>query len=214
MPGRRGPQHRPSRAYRRHPVDAHPDTATVKYDLREGLLPPGERGSATQAEHTEEHLRRLGLARALIQTGRAAVATARDVLSAIENEGLDQGSRLSTAVEAVPGGRPSTAGPKEREAARRRVAELRERLGWHQVATSCGQEALVEAVATRLRLGYPRALEELLPYAGPEPPASGWAARPAAHPETEGTQRETPHREVRGFPDRVPPTGFEPALPP
>ncbi|MCZ7416320.1 MerR family transcriptional regulator [Streptomyces sp. WMMC897] len=140
-------------------------TATIKYYLREGLLPPGERVSATQAEYGEEHLRRLGLARALIQVGRVPVATARDVLSAIEDEGLDQGSRLSTAVEAVPGGRPSTAGPKEREAARSRVAELRERLGWQQVTTSCGQEALVEAVATLMQLGYPCALEDLLPYA-------------------------------------------------
>ncbi|MYU47619.1 MerR family transcriptional regulator, partial [Streptomyces sp. SID7803] len=39
-------------------------TATIKYYLREGLLPPGERLSATQAEYDESHLRRLRLVRA------------------------------------------------------------------------------------------------------------------------------------------------------
>ena len=42
-------------------------TATVKYYLREGLLPPGRRISATQAEYEESHLRRLGLIRALTE---------------------------------------------------------------------------------------------------------------------------------------------------
>lgn len=32
-------------------------TATIKYYLREGLLPPGERVTATQAEYDESHLR-------------------------------------------------------------------------------------------------------------------------------------------------------------
>ncbi|MGO4749491.1 MerR family transcriptional regulator, partial [Streptomyces sp. 2MCAF27] len=65
-------------------------TATIKYYLRERLLPPGERVSATQAEYGEEHLRRLRLVRALIQVGRVPVATAREVLETAEDESLSQ----------------------------------------------------------------------------------------------------------------------------
>ncbi|MFI8354714.1 MerR family transcriptional regulator [Streptomyces cyaneofuscatus] len=43
-------------------------TATVKYYLREGLLPAGRRVSATQAEYDEGHLRRLRLVRAQVAT--------------------------------------------------------------------------------------------------------------------------------------------------
>ena len=79
-------------------------TATIKYYLRERLLPPGRRITATQAEYDEEHLRRLRLVRALIQVGRIPVATAREVLAAVEDDSRDQLSRLGAAVEALPHG--------------------------------------------------------------------------------------------------------------
>ncbi|WP_340557606.1 MerR family transcriptional regulator [Streptomyces sp. GSL17-111] len=140
-------------------------TATIKYYLREGLLPPGERVTATQAEYGEEHLRRLGLVRALIQVGRVPVARAREVLDAIEDESLPQDARLGTAVESLPPGRGSTAGPEVLKAAGHRVAELREELGWNRVSATVGQEMLVAAVATLMQLGYPCSLEHLMPYA-------------------------------------------------
>ncbi|GMA88788.1 hypothetical protein GCM10025868_40380 [Angustibacter aerolatus] len=43
--------------------------ATVKYYLREGLLPPGTPTSRTQAQYDEEHVRRLRLVRALLDVG-------------------------------------------------------------------------------------------------------------------------------------------------
>jgi len=48
--------------------------ATIKYYLREGLLPPGEATSATRAEYDETHLRRLQLIRALVEIGEVPVA--------------------------------------------------------------------------------------------------------------------------------------------
>ncbi|MEP6649003.1 MAG: MerR family transcriptional regulator, partial [Lapillicoccus sp.] len=41
--------------------------ATVKYYLREGLLPPGERVSATRADYGPPHVERLRLIRALVE---------------------------------------------------------------------------------------------------------------------------------------------------
>lgn len=58
---------------------------TVKYYLREGLVPAGEATSATQAHYDEAHLERLGLVRVLLGPGGLSVARARDVLAAVDD---------------------------------------------------------------------------------------------------------------------------------
>ncbi|GAA3295699.1 MerR family transcriptional regulator [Streptomyces cinereospinus] len=145
-------------------------TATVKFYLREGLLPPGRRITATQAEYGEEHLRRLRLVRALIQVGGVSVAAAREVLAALDDDSLDHNERLGTAVWSLPHGRP--AGPDEAAdpaTARRRADRLLELLGWgYGPATETTPPAygmLVTAIAALERLGYPCTVEDLEPYA-------------------------------------------------
>ncbi|GAA1429923.1 MerR family transcriptional regulator [Microlunatus lacustris] len=59
--------------------------ATVKFYLREGLLPPGERTSATQARYHDAHLDRLRLVRALTGPGGLSLAAVRRVVGAIES---------------------------------------------------------------------------------------------------------------------------------
>ncbi|MEV5976887.1 MerR family transcriptional regulator [Streptomyces sp. NPDC052114] len=144
-------------------------TATIKYYLREGLLPPGQRVSATQAEYDEEHLQRLRLVRALIQVGRVPVASAREVLTALEDESLDHNSRLGTAVWALPHGPEADEEDAATREARRTVDALLARLDWEH-AQEYGDESpayrmLVTAVATLSRLGYPCAVDDLAPYA-------------------------------------------------
>ncbi|NGO67085.1 MerR family transcriptional regulator [Streptomyces boncukensis] len=134
-------------------------TATIKFYLREGLLPPGERLSATQAAYGEEHLRRLSLVRALIQVGRMPVATAREVLAAVDDETLDQHNRLGVAAWALPSPAPGLAAGEDDEAARtarRAVGTLMAELGWEEFGPgSPAYETLVGAVAALARLGYP-----------------------------------------------------------
>ena len=55
---------------------------TIKYYLREGLLPAGRQTAATQAEYDEQHLRRLRLIRALTGVRGLSVSTTRDLLDA------------------------------------------------------------------------------------------------------------------------------------
>jgi DNA-binding transcriptional MerR regulator len=57
---------------------------TIKYYLREGLLPAGELTSPNQASYGEAHLRRLRLIRALVDVGGLTVAAVREVLSAAD----------------------------------------------------------------------------------------------------------------------------------
>ncbi|MGK5532677.1 MerR family transcriptional regulator [Streptomyces sp. URMC 129] len=139
-------------------------TATIKYYLREGLLPPGRRVSATQAEYDEEHLRRLRLVRALVQVGRVPVATAREVLAAVGDESVDQLSRLGTAVSVLPHGPAATGEDGAVDTARRTAEEVQRRLGWRFVPENPAHGMLVSALAALIRLGYPCDVEQLLPY--------------------------------------------------
>ncbi|MFI6943580.1 MerR family transcriptional regulator [Streptomyces sp. NPDC050418] len=144
-------------------------TATIKYYLREGLLQPGRRITATQAEYSEEHLRRLRLVRALIQVAKIPVSTTREVLSALQDDSLDHNARLGTAVWALPHGPAQDEEDPATETARRRVDTLFERMGWlysrASGATSPAYGMLVTAIVTLERLGYPCGIEDLEPHA-------------------------------------------------
>ncbi|WP_217167840.1 MerR family transcriptional regulator [Streptomyces sp. AC512_CC834] len=145
------------------------NTATIKYYLREGLLQPGRRISATQAEYGESHLRRLRLVRALIQIGRVPVAAAREVIIAAEDESLDHHQRLGAVTMALP---PRSEEPAEDdpavEVARGSVEGLLEHLGWSSESglsmLNPDHRRLIDSVAALVRLGYPCDIEQLLPY--------------------------------------------------
>src|SRR5690606_41148877 len=70
---------------------------TIKFYLREGLLPQGEQTAATRAEYDQSHLRRLRLIRALLEVGRLPVATIRAVIEAVEDEEMSVHEMLGTA---------------------------------------------------------------------------------------------------------------------
>ncbi|MBC2874639.1 MULTISPECIES: MerR family transcriptional regulator [Streptomyces] len=143
-------------------------TATIKYYLREGLLRPGRRVSATQAAYDEGHLRRLRLVRALIQVGGVSVAAAREVIAAAEDTSLDHHMRLGAATWALPRVPAPEAGDEAAEAARGAVDGLLARLGWDparvEVTASPAYRTLLDSVAALARLGYPCGTEHLLPY--------------------------------------------------
>ena len=62
--------------------------ASIKFYLREHLLPAGEAIGATQASYGDEHLHRLRLIKALIDRGGLSVAGARSVLEALDEPGV------------------------------------------------------------------------------------------------------------------------------
>ncbi|MFA7764041.1 MerR family transcriptional regulator [Streptomyces sp. NRRL S-448] len=156
--------------------------ATIKYYLREGLLPPGRRVSATTADYDEGHLRRLRLVRAMIQVGQVPVARVRKVLGHVDDESLGRTMRLGAALWALPhepepadgkghgGGGGGGGGEDEATAAARaEVDQLLRTLGW-STARELGElspvhRSLVAAVATLTRLGYPWDAALMAPYA-------------------------------------------------
>ncbi|MEU5382841.1 MerR family transcriptional regulator [Kitasatospora cineracea] len=113
--------------------------ATVKYYLREGLLPPGRRINATQAEYDESHLRRLRLVRAMIQVGRIPVATVREVLAHVDDDSLGLTVRLGAALWALP--HPAGEAPGAPAEA---AGPSRETAGPSREATGPSREAAVD----------------------------------------------------------------------
>ncbi|MEU6282497.1 MerR family transcriptional regulator [Streptomyces sp. NPDC047028] len=144
-------------------------TATIKYYLREGLLPPGRQINARTAEYDEEHLRRLRLVRAMIQVAGVPVGKVREVLGHVDDESLGRTIRLGAALWALPQVPEPDEDDEYVRAAHQEVDTLLDRLGWgnaRQLTTiSPAYRSLVVAVAAFRRLGYDWGAEQLAPYA-------------------------------------------------
>lgn len=132
--------------------------ATVKYYLREGLVPPGRATGATQAQYDDSHVRRLRLARALVQVGGLSVAAARDVLASIEAADGSLHDVLGAAHSALP---PQL--EEEREPARARA--LAETLGWQVHPEAPALRQLEHALRALDDVGAPASQERLAGYA-------------------------------------------------
>lgn len=69
---------------------------TIKFYVREGLVPAGVRTQVNQVSYDDRHLGRLRLVRALIQVGGLSVASARRVVSALDDQPADPKAALLT----------------------------------------------------------------------------------------------------------------------
>lgn len=83
---------------------------TIKYYLREGLLPAGRRASRTTAEYDAAHVQRLRLVRALIETGGLGIAAVRRVLTVIDAPHPQRLDVLATAQDALTSADDASAG--------------------------------------------------------------------------------------------------------
>ncbi|MEU5631310.1 MerR family transcriptional regulator [Streptomyces rishiriensis] len=144
-------------------------TATIKYYLREGLLPPGRQLNRTTAQYDEEHLRRLRLVRAMIQVGRLPVATVREVLGHVDDDSLGRTIRLGAALWALPQVPEPDADDEYVRAAHLEADDLLGTLGWTNArlltSLSPAYRSLVVSVAALRRLGYEWDAELLVSYA-------------------------------------------------
>lgn len=138
---------------------------TIKFYLREGLLPAGRATASNQAEYEEDHLRRLRLARALITLGGLSVAATREVLEAVA-EPLDPYWTLGVTHYAL--NPPVTAQPGEEDqedGSTAEVDQLIERIGWTVSAASPMRAALATGLRALRKVGAEYGAAELEPYA-------------------------------------------------
>ncbi|MEV5933300.1 MerR family transcriptional regulator [Streptomyces sp. NPDC052079] len=137
--------------------------ATIKYYLREGLLPPGRATAATQAEYDETHLRRLRLIRALVGVRGLSVASAKQVLDAMTEHRGDIHEVLGIAFGIRPpgAGAPDTAGEETNPEA----AALVDAMGWSVSESNPARRTIDETLRALRSLDIDYDWQALLPYA-------------------------------------------------
>ena len=128
---------------------------TVKYYLREGLLPAGTPTSPTQARYDEAHVDRLNLIRVLVGIGGLSVAATRQVLAAIDHPPPSMHDLLGAAHAALGPDRPVSG------AARERAQRIVRRWGWRVHEGAVALDQLAAAVDALAAAGIP-AVDELL----------------------------------------------------
>ncbi|AXI84703.1 MerR family transcriptional regulator [Streptomyces griseoincarnatus] len=149
---------------------------TIKYYLRDGLLPAGRPTAANQAEYDEEHVRRLRLIRSLIGVRGLSVSATRDVLAAVDEQQGDVHLLLGLVLGALPverSGRPPRrdgyAEPDGAEATAGDMAEdvaaLTAEMGWRTSPNPPAAQVVTETLETMRALGMDYDWRSLVPYA-------------------------------------------------
>ena len=75
--------------------------ATLKFYLREGLLPAGTPTAVNQAEYDDVHVRRVKLVRALLHLGGLSIADAQRVVAAVDDETMPIHDAFGVAQDAM-----------------------------------------------------------------------------------------------------------------
>jgi DNA-binding transcriptional MerR regulator len=125
---------------------------TIKYYLREGLLPAGERTSPNQALYAEEHVRRLKMVRAMVEVGGMSIAVVRDVLDAVDSPDLPPFKVLGEVQKRLEPACPEGEG-EHWDAAREYVEATIAERGWPAKPDNPAAKTLIAALATLYELG-------------------------------------------------------------
>ncbi|GAA1798630.1 MerR family transcriptional regulator [Luedemannella flava] len=138
---------------------------SIKYYLREGLIPGGRTTGRNQADYDEAHVRRLRLIRALVDVGGLSIAAVRDVLAAVDNPDLPGHDLLGIAHHAVSP-TPARRDPDDPrwQAAREEVVTLIGERGWLVSPCSPALDVAADAIAAMRALDQADLLSSLPTY--------------------------------------------------
>lgn len=123
--------------------------ATIKYYLREGLLPPGEHTAPNQARYDDEHVRRLRLVRTLREVGGLGIDAIHAVVVVLDDPERSFHEVLGAAHRALA---PRGGSEPDLEAARS-VDVLLDSLGWQVSPDAPGRVELARALTSLRDLG-------------------------------------------------------------
>jgi DNA-binding transcriptional MerR regulator len=125
---------------------------TIKFYLRENLLPQGTPTARTQADYSEGHLRRLRLIQTLTGIGGLRLRDVRGVLQAIDDQELGTHELLGTVHHTLgphPDGKPAPDEVQAMSEIDRFLAEL----GWRVSQEAPARRTLARALTTLRRMG-------------------------------------------------------------
>ncbi len=118
--------------------------ATIKYYVRDGLLPAGERVSAKKTEYSDAHLHRLRLVRAMLEVGKLSVSSVLEVLSALDDPARDIVYTFEVAQRSLARGAVAGAEPSPESLAR--IDAVAERVGWVDCGGNIGRGMAARAI--------------------------------------------------------------------
>lgn len=136
---------------------------TIKFYIREGLLPKGSAVSATRSEYDRRHLERLRLISALREVGDLPVSAIQQIIAAIDDDRVSLHELVATTQHAIG---PHVAAPHDPHwrAARQDVDALVRELGWDVGDRAPARDLLAHTFVALRRLGFPITLKDLRPY--------------------------------------------------
>jgi DNA-binding transcriptional MerR regulator len=138
---------------------------TIKFYLREQLLPPGALTSRNQAEYDDNHLARLRLIRLLTGIGMMSLASVREVLAAIDGNCLSPDALAQVVNRALlPEHATLPIDGVDSQDAARRVDGFLDEVGWRVRAGAPEHESLVRVCTALEGLGVPCAEGAFSPY--------------------------------------------------
>lgn len=118
--------------------------SAVKFYQREGLLPEGVRSAPNQVDYGEAHVKRVRLIRALLETGGLSIAATREVLRAVDTEGVSMADTFGVAQRAMSTPRTTASVPTAES--RDRVTRLAQSRGWDFSPDNPGIDAAARAL--------------------------------------------------------------------
>lgn len=140
--------------------------ATIKFYLREGLLPPGTRTARNQAEYDETHLARLRLIQTLTGIGRLSLASVREVLAAVDDRGMSVNGVCTVINRALlPAPHLGGNGNVDGAVARAQVDRFIESLGWRIPPDASARAAMAKVLAVLRQLDGGFTMDFFAPYA-------------------------------------------------
>ncbi len=148
--------------------------ATIKYYLREGLLPAGCRTAANRADYGEEHLHRLRLITTLVDIGGLPIATVRAVLEAVDNQDMSMHEVLGVAHYGLAVRRSDETASAPATEARAEVDRFLDDLGWRVKPDAPAKRELAGALASLRQLGWNVGAEVFSPYARAADELAAW----------------------------------------
>ncbi|SBT46739.1 MerR family transcriptional regulator [Micromonospora narathiwatensis] len=139
---------------------------TIKFYLREGLLPPGRTApGGRHLNYDERHLSRLMLIRTLTAVGRLSLASVREVLHAVDSRGLQIAGLCAVINDALFAEDPSLLAMPERQGAAARIDSFIDVLGWRVAGDSPGRHTLARVLTALERLTGDTDVSVFAPYA-------------------------------------------------
>ncbi|WP_422739183.1 MerR family transcriptional regulator [Micromonospora sp. WMMD729] len=127
---------------------------TIKFYLREQLLPPGEPTGRNQALYNKNHLRRLRLIKIFTSLGEFDLTSVRRLLIAAEDEHLPPIELFEVLNQVAMAGKDTAAEEDESlELARADADRIIESAGWQVPADAAARSHLTLTLAAMRRLG-------------------------------------------------------------